>query len=100
MVEKHNKTFNLKNGKTFASIKQLAVHLKGMSEDVYTHHVNKHKNDFANWSKFSMKNEKLAKSIEGHISKIEMELNVLRELVHNTTKTKITTKKNKTNKKK
>ena len=53
-----------------------------MDKEVYLHHVNSKKNDFAAWIKGSMKEESLAKKIEGEIDKIEMELHVLRHLVH------------------
>jgi len=99
----HSKTFNLKSGKSFTTLKGLAKELRIMAKDVYEHHVNSNKNDFANWAKHSLKNEKLAKVIEGQISKIELELEVLRHLVHevekNPVKKKITTTKKKVVKK-
>ncbi len=90
MVSKDDKKFYLSNGKTFSTLKGLAKNLKEMSEEVYSKHVNKNKNDFAVWTHLSMNKEKLAKKIEGEISKIEMELEVLRHLVHESTSTKKT----------
>ncbi len=77
----HQKTFYLKDGKTLDSVKALAKELKTMSDDVYTHHVNPAKNDFANWIRDSLQNDKLAKNIDGHIKKIDLELEVLRFLL-------------------
>ncbi len=86
MTEKKN--FNLHNGKTFSTVKALAKELKNMSTEVYEHHVNPLKNDFANWLKNSVKDDVLAKNINGQINKIEMELKILRHLIHNNLKTK------------
>jgi len=95
------KTFYLKNGKKLTNVKNLANELKSMSNDVYEHHVNPLKNDFSNWVKNSIKDIDLAKKIDGHINKIEMELEILRHLIYN--KPKVVVKKkslvNKTTKK-
>lgn len=78
----NSKIFYLKGDKKFSSIKTFAKELLTMPKEVYEHHVNNHKNDFATWVKQSLKDEKLGKQIEGEIDKIEMELAVLRHLVH------------------
>ena len=83
-----SKTFYLNNGKTFSNVKALAKELKTMSKEVYNHHVNPTKNDFANWVKNSIKDEVLTKKIDGHINKIEMELEILRHLIHKDIKKK------------
>lgn len=80
---KHNKTFHLKCGKKFKDLKGLAKNLKGMTKDVFSHHVNKNKNDFSLWMTHSLKEEKLAKKINSKIDKIEIELEVLRHIVTN-----------------
>ena len=91
----HKKTFHLQEGKTFSDVKGLAKNLKNMSEEAFNHHVNKTKNDFANWLRHSLKQEELAERIESKLDKIEVELEVLRHLVHdqNKKKTAPTTKK-------
>ena len=83
----HNKAFYLQNGKTFSSLKGLAKELKGMGDHVYHHHVNPIKNDFSNWVKHSLANDKLASKIDGHIVRIEMELEILRHLLLDNAKT-------------
>ena len=80
-MTKHNKTFYLLGGKKFSNLKGFAKELKTMSNDIYQHHVNNHKNDFANWIKHSLKHEKLASKVNGKIDKIEMEIHILRELL-------------------
>ncbi len=79
---KHKKTFYLKDGKTFSDLKGFAKELARMPKDVYEHHVSSEKNDFSNWLKFSMNKEDLGKKIEKQVHKIELELEVLRHLVH------------------
>jgi len=84
-MAKHSKIFYLKSGKTFNSLKGLAKELTKMSEDVYNHHVTPHKNDFANWIRDALKKEDLAKKVDRHLLKIEMELETLRHIVHGPT---------------
>lgn len=88
MVEKHSKTFYLTSGKTFSNLKSFSKHLKEMSLDVYDSHVSEYKNDFSNWIRHSLKKEELSKLVDGQISKVEMELEVLRHLVHDLKKEK------------
>lgn len=78
----HEKKFYLNDGKTMASVDALAKELHSMSDDVYSHHVNDVKNDFASWIRHSLERDELADRIDGHIHRIEMELHVLRHLVH------------------
>ena len=81
MVE-HKKTFYLHGGKTINTLKGFAKELIDMPTATFKHHVTLKNNDFANWIKHSIKNETLAKRIDGQISKIEIELEVLRHVVH------------------
>lgn len=78
----NSKTFYLKSGKTFSSLKGLARELMSMPVEVYNHHVGSSRNDFAIWAKFSLGNENLAKKIDGQINKVELELEILRHIVH------------------
>lgn len=81
MAAAHKKTFYLAGGKTFSSLKGMAKELARMPEEVYKHHVNKHKNDFAQWIKDSLRHDDLSERINGEINRIEMELEILRELL-------------------
>ncbi|MDA3856605.1 MAG: hypothetical protein PF569_10205 [Candidatus Woesearchaeota archaeon] len=83
-----NKTFYLENGKTFNNLKGFAKNLKDMTHETLKHHVNEAKNDFANWVKYSMKEDDLSIKIGKKIDKIELELEVLRHLVHDEAKKK------------
>lgn len=77
----NKKTFYLADGKTFANLKKFAKELGDMPQEVYSFHVNKEKNDFANWIKHSLSKEELAEKVEGHVQKVRMELEVLRHLI-------------------
>ncbi|USN44361.1 MAG: hypothetical protein H6500_00750 [Candidatus Woesearchaeota archaeon] len=77
-----SKIFNLQGGKSVKDLKGLAKELARMPLDVYEHHVKPTKNDFANWIRHSLSHDELAASIDGQITRIEMELQILRHLVH------------------
>ena len=55
-----NKHFHLKSGKRIKGLIELADALKTMNDSTFAHHVNRKKNDFANWVRDVIKNEKLA----------------------------------------
>lgn len=78
----HSKTFYMQDGKVFSSLEKFAKELQTMADDVFKHHVNDEKHDFREWIKHSLKEEGLADKIDSKIDKIELELEVLRHLVH------------------
>lgn len=80
-VKKKENAFHLHEGKEITDLKSLAKELRSMPQHVYEHHVNFNKNDFANWVKHSLSEHTLAERINGHISRIELELQVLRHLI-------------------
>lgn len=59
--EKH--TFKLNSGPEIKSMYELAIHLAGMDDDTFAHHVNDEKNDFKNWVFHIIKDEDLAEKI-------------------------------------
>lgn len=79
--KKNEKAFYLHEGKEITDLKSLAKELRAMPQHVYEHHVNFNKNDFANWVKHSLNEHTLAERINGHISRIELELQILRHLI-------------------
>ncbi|MFP4401986.1 MAG: hypothetical protein ACLFPL_02040 [Candidatus Nanoarchaeia archaeon] len=83
----HEKAFYLKDGKVFSTLERFSKELQSMTKDVFEHHVTPHKNDFKEWMKHSLKEEELAQKIDKKIKKVEMELEVLRHLVHDKKKT-------------
>ena len=81
-MTEHKKTFNLYGGRTINTLKGFAKELINMPTETFKHHVSLENNDFSNWIKYSLHNEPLAKRIDGQISKIEIELEILRHVVH------------------
>lgn len=57
---KPENTFWLKNGKGIKNIAELGRELKQMQEEIFKHHVNDSKNDFANWTEFCLQDQKLS----------------------------------------
>jgi hypothetical protein len=56
--------FRCGNGHILRNMKELAEELKTMSEESYTFHANKQKNDFANWVRDIIKDERLAADLQ------------------------------------
>jgi hypothetical protein len=81
-MAEHKKEFYLATGEVITSLKGFASALKTMAEDTYNTHVTSEKNDFSAWARHSLGKEKLSQKIDGQISKIELELEILRHLVH------------------
>ncbi len=52
--------FKLRSGGVIKNIPELKKAVKRMNKEVFSHHVNEHKNDFSNWIKDVFKDQKLA----------------------------------------
>jgi len=61
--------FYLHDGGTLANLTDLADALYDMSDDVYSYHVNESKNDFSNWVRDIIKDERLAGDLNKAASK-------------------------------
>ena len=70
----HN--FWVSDGSILKNINDLLFALKKMKKNVFQAHVNKEKNDFANWINDIIKDEKLAKEI----SKIKEKKKLLKKI--------------------
>ncbi|RJQ15789.1 hypothetical protein C4573_06580 [Candidatus Woesearchaeota archaeon] len=73
--------FYLKNGRPLKSLHDLIDALKTIDDESFRHHVNEHKNDFANWLKDILKHEKLADEIRNKKAKAEL-LKILEDYEH------------------
>ncbi len=82
-VEKH---FVLQDGRKLDSLFQLIDELETMSEDVFRHHVNELKNDFANWVRDVFEAPPLAEEMQRIKDRIETQRaimkHILREVAH------------------
>ena len=61
--------FWLSDGRTLGNMSELADALRTIPDDVYNHHVNHEKNDFSNWVRDIIKDEKLANDLRKSSSK-------------------------------
>ncbi|RJQ19971.1 hypothetical protein C4580_04775 [Candidatus Woesearchaeota archaeon] len=68
--------FWLKGGKPLHTLRDLHDELKIMPRDIFDHHVNAHKNDFAAWTKHSIGHERLAQKLEQAKSPREHEMHL------------------------
>ncbi|MBR9699721.1 hypothetical protein GOV09_04660 [Candidatus Woesearchaeota archaeon] len=76
-----HKVFVLADGKILKDIRGLAYAMKEIGDDVFWHHVNDARNDFANWVRHVFRDEKLAEALEHAKDRVQTELVILRHLV-------------------
>lgn len=75
------KQFVLCNGERISSIHQLSMMIDQLSDDVFSHHVNEGKNDFAAWIKDVFKEEELAQAMAGTTCRKENQIALLKHVV-------------------
>ena len=68
--------FYCRDGKVAKSLDDLALILRDMAEDEFSHHVNSYKNDFANWILHVLNDRELAGSVAKAMSKQEIILSI------------------------
>ncbi len=59
----HEKKFFLCNGEVISDVHELMERLKTMDADVFKHHVNAERNDFATWVRDVFMDKKLAREL-------------------------------------
>lgn len=69
------------NGSQLNSVRDLALALEDMNEDVFKHHVNDDKNDFSEWVLNCAEDEELANIIKPIKDQKEMMIKVLKQIV-------------------
>lgn len=72
MEIKPEQYFWLRDGNSIKSIEELPQSLENMPQDIFAHHVNESKNDFANWVKEVFSDQELAEMILAAKNSIEM----------------------------
>jgi hypothetical protein len=65
-------TFRLKSGQQIKNLYELSIHLAGMDDATFQHHVNDEKNDFRNWIFDIVKDDRLADRIAGTKDRAKM----------------------------
>jgi len=63
-INDDSKCFWVCDGRAIRSLRELPDVLKSMDAGAFKHHVNKERNDFANWIKDVIKDKTLAKSLK------------------------------------
>lgn len=82
-----DKVFWVNDGRTLRNLQELSLALANMNEETFRYHVNKEKNDFRNWVKDVIKDEKLAndiakiKSKKLMLERINKKINQLQSLI-------------------
>jgi len=59
------------SGNVFRNMEELADGLAAMSDDVFAHHVNSEKNDFCNWVRDVIEDEKLSNDLARATSRLQ-----------------------------
>ena len=77
--EEHH--FVVADGKKLKNIIELADALETMSEEIFSHHANEFKNDFASWVKDVFYDHSLAEDISRAKNSLETQIAILRRLV-------------------
>lgn len=76
-----SKEFILATGQKLEDLRELAFALGEMADDVFWHHVNEAKNDFACWIDSVFKDNELAEEMRKMRDKINAQLAVLKHIV-------------------
>jgi len=79
--QKNNEFFILCSGEQIKDLKELAFAFESMHPDVFNHHVNEEKNDFANWIENTFKEKELATNIHLKHNSKDSQIEVLKHLV-------------------
>jgi hypothetical protein len=74
------KQFVLNDGRILKNIKELADALEHMSNDVYAHHVNQDKNDFASWTEDVLYEKDLAEDLQQLDNQLHAQIAVLKHI--------------------
>lgn len=74
--------FILKDGSHLRSVQELAEALEHMNEDIFKHHVDDERNDFANWVEDVFNNKDLGQELREAHNQIEARIKLLQKLVN------------------
>ena len=74
--------FILADGRKLSDLKGLAFALGDMADDVFWHHVNDARNDFANWVEGVFKDKSLAGELNNIKDKVNTQVAILKHIVN------------------
>ncbi|PIN69375.1 hypothetical protein COV93_05790 [Candidatus Woesearchaeota archaeon CG11_big_fil_rev_8_21_14_0_20_43_8] len=75
--------FMTKDGRTIKNLKELALVMEHLAQDVFEHHVSENKNDFASWIKDVIKDENLAGELMKSFDKDGHQRIIFRHIIKN-----------------
>jgi len=75
------KEFHLADGRKLKSLKDLAFAFGDMADDVFWHHVNHARNDFAHWVKTVFKDDELSDALRLGKDRLHAQLRILKHIV-------------------
>lgn len=75
------KTFFLNDGRIIRNVYELANALNDMKEKTFKHHVNKKKNDFSEWIRDVVHEEKLANEIARLVMKDKIQIAIQKHVI-------------------
>jgi len=73
--------FWVHNGQALRNLVDLAGALESMPAETFRHHVNKQKNDFSEWIRNSVKDDRLADAVARTVTKETIEILILRRII-------------------
>jgi len=73
--------FYLQDGRKLRTVYHLIDELETMTDDVFRHHVNEFRNDFANWVEHVFDDKALAEEMREAQTRFEMQRALLKEIV-------------------
>ncbi len=74
-------SFMIVNGKNVRDLPALALEIENLDDNMFRHHVNETKNDFANWVREVIGEIELADALMGISTKKDTQLQILRHIV-------------------
>jgi len=74
-------SFVIVNGKKIKSLPELALEMDSIADDIFAHHVNEARNDFASWIRDVIGEIELADHLMGIKTKEDMQLQILKHIV-------------------
>ena len=88
-----DKVFVLSDGSRLHNLQELLDSLKVMDEEIFSHHVNDQKNDFANWIRDVFLDKRLADQISASKSRLQVMLLIRRRIAKKPVRKKVVKKK-------
>ena len=91
-IKKKEHYFYTCDGKSLKDIDEMLDWIQNSHQDHFSHHINKEKNDFSNWTKEILKDTTLAKKLKSNMNREEL-IKIIEERLEEKNKKKSNKKK-------